>query len=204
MIGLRSVAAPARVAVGSARVRVPFVVETDPAGVRVDSVDVTLVGGDDAHPQTPIAEGVVDASTPGQTVFTGALVASATDVIPASYRVDAETGHGVRSDGEGWTCTRLGWRSLLAERASRSGDVVHVFGAARVYSPAGDDYVPRVGQRVELQRWSSRGWIGVRELATDRSGHVDATVRIPWRVAVRLVAPDTAHTFGAVTSGSVV
>ncbi len=100
--------------------------------------------------------------------------------------------------------TTVKFRSLLGESVTRSGADVHVFGSAKAFSPESYTFLPRTGDTVALQRWSSTGWITVRNLRTDSRGHVDTTVRIPWRVGLRLTDNDDADTFGASTAGSVV
>ena len=103
-------------------------------------------------------------------------------------------------------------RSLLGERVTRSGDTVRVFGSAKGYDPTvvggGDDgrdgaFVPRVGQTVYLQRYTSSGWATLRTLRTDARGHVDVHLRLPFRAGLRLTARDTATTFGAPTAPTV-
>jgi len=99
--------------------------------------------------------------------------------------------------------TTIKLRTLLAQQLQRRGSDIRVFGALKQYDFS-LRYSPRETVRVEVQRWSTSGWIPVRTAHTDVNGHIDTTVRVPWTVGLRLYTPDTAAYFGAVTPAVVV
>lgn len=81
---------------------------------------------------------------------------------------------------------------------SRRGSTVRVVGAAKVFTGTG--YAARPGLRVGVDRYAGNGkYVRVATVATDRLGHLDVSVRIPWTVGIRLTDADTSTVFGAVT-----
>lgn len=95
-------------------------------------------------------------------------------------------------------------RSLAGVAVSRSGSKVHVFGAVKAYDATHRTFPAWSGHPVQIQRWTAHGWAPLRTLRADRRGHVDLTVRIPWRVGLRLVSPKTSTVAGAVSTSAVV
>lgn len=90
-------------------------------------------------------------------------------------------------------------RSLLGQQVTRDGSTVHVFGSAKSYV-GGTEYAPWVGQRVAVQRYTAQGWRNVTVLRTDRRGHVETDLHLPYRASLRLTDADTDTTFGAATA----
>lgn len=90
-------------------------------------------------------------------------------------------------------------RSLLGEGVTRQGSAIHVAGAAK--GDAGDgDHLARPGVRVGIDRYAGNDrHVRPAAVTTDRLGHLDVTVRIPYRVGIRLTTADSGEVFGAVT-----
>lgn len=190
---------PTRVEVGAPQVTVPYTVVVPTGSLPQPTIDVALVVGN--------GDLVVEAATvgvAGQTRFTGAVTfpqSALTDLGDASWVVLYGDKKGNSVQGAA-LATTVKLRSLLSARVSRSGNQVSVFGATRVWAGAG--YQPRVGTRVSVQRWNGQGWVTIASRSTDSRGHISATLRIPFRVGIRLTVRDTGIVFGASTAQAVV
>jgi hypothetical protein len=78
---------------------------------------------------------------------------------------------------------------------TRSGNVIGVVGSLRIYDTIRHTYLRWTGRPVQLQRYSSDGFVTIKPLTTDRYGDVHTTVSIPFRVGLRLVTPETPTAF---------
>ncbi len=87
---------------------------------------------------------------------------------------------------------------------TRNGKVVNVSGSLRIYDTLQHTYLRWTGRPVQLQRYTSNGFVTIDPLTTDRYGDVHAAVSIPFRVGLRLVTEDTATTFGRTSNSEVV
>lgn len=190
---------PTRVAVGSGLVRVSYTVIVPTSKVHDPIVDIALGAG--AGKTVVIEAESLVIGTPGQTRFRGVITipVSAIRVLGASVWAVAYGG-AASSDpvGVGAVATTVKTNSLLGEAVTRRGSTVRVVGAAKVFTGAG--YVARPGLRVGIDRYAGRGtYVRLATVTTDRLGHLDVSVRIPFRVAIRLTDADTPTAFGAVT-----
>lgn len=200
---------PTRISIESPYVKVPFTIVA-PANTYPRPLGIVeLIAG----AQVPVAVGIYGRS--GQNRFEGLVILDTGSIREFG---DAFWAFGVYADDSGDTgegavlSTTVKLRSLLGQSVTRSGEAVRVFGSAKAYDPTapGGDfdgvpgaYRPRVGQTVHLQRYTSRGWTTLRTLRTDARGHVDATVRVPFRAGFRLTTRDSATTFGATTASAI-
>ena len=87
---------------------------------------------------------------------------------------------------------------------SRKGGVITATGSLRVYNTVKHVYLRWTGRPVQLQRYSTSGWVTVQNLTTDRYGDIHTMVRIPFRVGLRLVVGDTPTVFGRVSNSNVI
>ncbi len=194
---------PTRLVVQEPFLEVPFTIVAPANTYRRPLVVVELFG----ETQVLVAAGFYGAR--GQTRYEGVVVLDTTTI--RSYG-EALWVFGVFADADesedvgeiAVLPTTLKVRSLLGQRVTRSGDTVRVFGSAKAYDPStsedfDDGFRPRVGQTVYLQRYTTSGWTTLRTLRTDTRGHVDVSLRIPFRAGLRLTTRDTATTFGATT-----
>ena len=90
--------------------------------------------------------------------------------------------------------------SLLGMAAVRHGDVLVIRGASRYFDITTGRWLPWIGNKVELQRWTHGSWITIGVLTTDRYGHLTADMRIPFRVGLRMVCPSIVSVQGAVST----
>ncbi len=189
---------PTRLQVGGPIVAVPYTVVAPTGSFPQPTIDVALVSA---------GQVVVEAATVGQrgqTRFTGAVafpqralagLGSATWVVVYGDKTSST----VRFTTLG---TTVKLTSLLAERVSRSGNQVSVFGATRAWN--GTQYAPRVGVPVFVQRYTSQGWRTIASATTNSRGHISVNLRIPFRTGIRLTTRDTREVFGFSTPQSVV
>lgn len=196
---------PSRIAVGAPAVTMPFHTSVsgstdgypDPVGF------VSLIVAGDYTSDLTIR------LAPGQRSFAGSMRMSDRSFLAAlgtgywATGIGADQGEGGDDDIQSAVVpVTVKLRSLLAQHVTRTGSAVEVFAATRTY--AGDGrYLPVAGRTVYVQRYTSAGWRTVRTLATDRRGHVDTRIDLPYRVDVRVVTRDDRSTFGAVTSGTI-
>lgn len=87
---------------------------------------------------------------------------------------------------------------------TRTGKVVNVSGSLRIYDTVRHTYLRWTGRPVQLQRYTSNGFVTIDPLVTDRYGDVRAAVSIPFRVGLRLVSGDTVTTFGRASNSEVI
>lgn len=185
---------PDRVAIGSPVVAVPFTAWFAPESDN-SAVDVGLTYLGDFQRATGPTQYRVD----------GRVTVQAEKVErfgPTAWRLTRTSRH-----GSGVTVdqpTRVGLQSLLGQSVTRTGNRVRVVGALKGYDIASDSFPARPSTPVAIQRYSSSGWVTVATIATDRLGHLDRTLDIPWRVGIRLSTPDATWRFGATTASTVV
>ncbi len=198
---------PRRIEVGGPTVRLPYVVDVGrDYQVPTVAIDLENDAGD-------FLAGTYVEGPAGQHVFRGAVTASAFGLllgagIPSQWGVvTGEKGSSPNDQIDALVPTTIGFRTIIAQRVTRKGDVVDVFGATRGYSAPisvlgiPGDYESIDGQTVQLQRWTRTGWATIRTLQTDESGHVSTTLRIPFTVGLRLLTADQDGFFGAATTG---
>lgn len=190
---------PTRLAVGSGLVRVPYTVIVPTAKVRDPAVDIAL--GAVAGKTAIIESETFVIGTPGQTTFRGVITIpiSAIRVLGKSVWAVAY-GSAASSDPTGSAAlpVTVKTNSLLGEAVTRRGSTVRVVGAAKAFTVAG--YAARAGLRVGIDRYAGNGkYVRLATVTTDRLGHLDVSVRIPWRVGIRLTDADTNTVFGAIT-----
>jgi len=203
--GLRQVAAgvstdlPSRVEVRSLYVTVPYTVTVPTSAEDAPAVDLALV---DVSGDLVVESFVVGRS--GQTTFTGSLT------LPSSQLASVGAGRWLLGYGSATHLqtepvpvpTTMKAGSLLGERVTRTGDVVSVAGALKVWVPY-LGYGAHAAQRVYVQRWTSAGWQTIATATTDLDGHVALSRHVPFRVGIRLTTRDTATSFGASTAQAV-
>lgn len=191
---------PSRVALSADLVRVPFTVVVPTGSVKDPAIEIQLIVGDTGTSGQLVLDSFIE-GTAGQTTFRGALtVPSDTVRFFGDASWDIAYG-GVSNSKVGYAATRtvVKVNSLLGESVTRRGDAVRVTGATKVFD--GGRYAARPGVRVGVDRYAGKGrYIRVATVTTDRLGHLDVTVRIPWQVGIRLTTADTAVVFGAVTA----
>jgi len=192
---------PSRLAVASDLVRVPYTVIVPTSEFQDPAVDIglgTVVG------RTAIIESeTFVVGTPGQTTFRGiftvpisAISALGGSVWAVGY--GSATG-GVAGHGAALPVT-VKTNSLLGEAVTRRRSTVRVIGTAKVFTGAGAGYAARPGLRVGIDRYAGNGkYVRLAVVTTDRLGHLDVSIRVPWRVGIRLTDADTNTVFGAVT-----
>jgi len=190
---------PTRVAVGSGLVRVAYTVIVPTSKVHDPIVDIALGGG--VGKSVVIESESLVVGTPGQTTFRGVITVpiAAIRVLGASVWGVAYGG-AASSDpaGVGTTPVTVKSSSLLGEAVTRRGSTVRVVGAAKVFTGTG--YAARPGLRVGIDRYAGNGkYVRLAVVTTDRLGHLDVSIGIRWRVAIRLTDADTTTVFGAVT-----
>ncbi len=192
---------PTRIAVGTSITVVRFTVAS-PNDYRAPIGVVTLLDND--HLLTQVG---VYGTAPGQTTYRGAL---GMDERTLSTRGTATWILGVFDEADptgeagqiAFLDTTVKLRSLLAQSVTRTGDIINLAGATKAYV-ADEHYAAYPSHRLYLQRWTKTGWATIRDLQTDRLGHVAAQIRIPFRTGLRLWSPDSPTTFGAVTAPTV-
>ncbi len=194
---------PTRIEIGGRVLLTSYTVNTSPSTASYAKPAV-LIGLADAQGNLVVTTFVV--GTRGQTTFSGAVA------IPDQAVGALGTGQWVVVYGEADTnsdnlptaalATTIKLRSLLAEKLSRRGEYVDVFGAAKTYSEQSDSYLPRFGQPITVQRWAGNGWVNLTTVRTDSRGHIATRLHIPWRVGIRLVTPDTPLVFGAASASA--
>lgn len=193
---------PTRIELGSPVLQTNYTVEVPTAGLDNPAIEIALADGQ--------GNLIVDTYVNGQahqSSYTGFLA------VPLQAVTRTGAAHWLiaygPSDGDYGTVkaatlgTTIKFQSLLAERVTRSGTRLHITGTAKAYSPESYTFLPRTGQPVALQRWASTGWVTIAVLRTDSHGNLQSTVRIPWRVGLRLTDRDNAETFGATTPSTV-
>ncbi len=191
---------PTRLAVASGLVRVSYTVIVPTSKLRDPAVDIGL--GAVAGKTAVIESETFVIGTPGQTTFRGIITIPISAITLLGKSVWAigygsATG-GVAGYGAGLPVT-VKTNSLLGEAVTRRGSTVRVIGAAKVFNGAG--YSARPGLRVGIDRYAGDGkYVRLAVVATDRLGHLDVSVRLPWTAAIRLTDADTSTVFGAVTS----
>ena len=192
---------PTRIEIGSPVLFTDYTIKVPTSSYSQPAVAIALA---DARDNLVVASFVV--GTQGQTDFSGSIAVpnQALSTIGAAQWIviygEADTGSDNLPTAQLGTTIKL--RSLLAEKVSRRGDYVDVFGATRAYSPGSDSYLPRFGARVTVQRWAGDGWKNLTTLRTDSHGHIATSIRIPWRVGIRLVSPDEPLVFGAASASA--
>lgn len=190
---------PTRVEIGNPFIVTSYTVRVPTSGYRRPAVQVALVSARGALVWQTFTPGAA-----GQTSFSGTVTVPAGAVgEPGAFRWVVIYGEAdTRSDNLPTAAlgTTIKLHTLLAQQLQRRGSDIRVFGALKQYDFS-LRYSPRTTVRVEVQRWSTSGWIAVRTLGTDVNGHIDTTVHIPWTVGLRLYTPDTGAYFGAVTAG---
>lgn len=193
---------PTRVEIGSPFLITSYTVRVPTSGYRRPAVQVALVSA-----RADLVWQTFTAGAAGQTSFSGTVTVPAGAVgEPGAFRWvviygEADTRSNDLPTAQLGTTIKL--RTLLAQQLQRRGSDIRVFGALKQYDFS-LRYSPRETVRVVVQRWSTSGWIAVGTARTDVNGHIDTTVRIPWKVGLRLYTPDTGAYFGAVTPGAVV
>jgi len=199
---------PSRLEIGSDSIELTF--RTSVSGSTADydnplGLVVLADASEDEDAPLPVATGFH--LTPGQTGFTGLLAfnTGAIEVLGKGYWATGITENG-DSDHfrvqEAAVPVVIKLHSLLGQQVTRSGDTVTVFGSAKAY--AGDEeYTPRVGQKVAVQRYTANGWQNVLVTRTDSHGHINARIHLPYRAALRITTADTDTTFGATTTQTV-
>ena len=101
-------------------------------------------------------------------------------------------------DGRTYTVSaKVRSHSQLGLEADRDGDEVEITGSLRAYHSVLNMYKPWKGRRVLVQRWDDGGWVTVRSLTTDKSGDVQATIKMPWTVQLRLTTNTSSKIWGA-------
>lgn len=192
---------PTRIEIGSPILFTDYTVKVPTSLYLQPAVAIALA---DARGNLVVSSFLV--GTRGQTAFSGSIAvpARALSTIGAAQWIviygEADTTSVNLPTAQLGTTIKL--RSLLAEKVTRRGDRVDVFGATRAYSPGSDSYIPRFGARVTVQRWAGDGWQNLTTLRTDSHGHIATSIRIPWRVGIRLVSPDEPLAFGAASASA--
>jgi hypothetical protein len=90
--------------------------------------------------------------------------------------------------------------SLLGMVAARDGNTVVIRGASKYLDITTGRWLPWVGDRIDVQRWTQGSWITIGELTTDRYGHLAADMQIPFRVGLRVTCPSIISVQGAVST----
>lgn len=191
---------PTRVVLGGPALYTPYTVTVPTASFTRPAVQIGLV-----NTRGQLVWQTFTAGTRGQTTFSGSVaVPIATVGEPGAGRWIVVYGE-ADSQSDNLPTAQLGTtiklRTLLARHLTRRGPDIRVFGALKQYDFS-LVYSPRQTVPVAVQRWSTRGWITVRTVRTDVNGHIDTTVRIPWKVGIRLSTPDSSAYFGAVTASA--
>ncbi len=191
---------PTRVVLGGPELYTPYTVTVPTASFTRPAVQIGLV-----NTRGQLVWQTFTAGTRGQTTFSGSVVVPiATVGEPGPGRWVVVYGE-ADSQSDNLPTAQLGTtiklRTLLARHLTRRGPDIRVFGALKQYDFS-LVYSPRQTVPVAVQRWSTRGWITVRTVRTDVNGHIDTTVRIPWKVGIRLSTPDSSAYFGAVTASA--
>ena len=191
---------PTRIELGADLVRVPYTVVVPTASIKDPGVEIALLVDDGSDSGQIVLDSFTE-GTAGQTTFRGALTVPTTAIdhfgtgawVVAYGSVSGNDAKGATTE----TVVKI--RSLLGEAVSRRGSSIRVAGAAKVFAGSGQ-YVARPNIRVGVDRYAGNGkYVRLATVTTDRLGHIDLTVRIPYRVGIRLTTADTGEVFGAVT-----
>jgi len=195
------IAAPERVYIGSRVTRVALAAnlsQTRPTfevALVTDTSDDALVAADRVlQPATPTAKlrtslDVDTANLPGTGSYDWAFVTYANrDFTDASLV---------------YVPTTVKRASLLGLSATRSGDVLTVRASARQYTVAPNAYRGWANRVVSIQRYTTDGWVTLRNVRTDANGNLTAGLRIPFSVTLRAVDPDSLEVWGAVSATQV-
>jgi hypothetical protein len=97
----------------------------------------------------------------------------------------------------GTVSTSLRLHSLLGLGAVRAGEWIMVSGSARAYHSVLNTYKPWNARPVLVQRWNGQSWTTLQTVDTDPNGNFATSLRIPWKVGIRLVTDDTTKIWGA-------
>lgn len=186
---------PARVAVGSSSTRVPWTVR---ASVPTVAVSMSVANIDTGR---PVVSSTAQTSPAQRTVTSWTTLPTSALRSWGTHRWTARSlDTGASTSGN----VDIRDRSLLGMAISRSAAGVRVFGAAKFYDLAPSTYRPLANRTVRVQRWSAAGWIPVTSAQTDRSGHIELTISVSWRIGLRLVSSDSASIFGATSSAAAI
>lgn len=191
MVGVvSSTTLPSRVEVGSDITTVPFTVTTTVPAISV-IVRLRNYAGKETASVT-VTNGVESTKFSGRISFSdtalpslGAYTFNVQPLVrnqPNLLSTDVQTTIKVH--------TLLGLAPL-----TRSGNVIGVVGSLRIYDTIRHTYLRWTGRPVQLQRYSSDGFVTIKPLTSDRYGDVHTTVSIPFRVGLRLVTPETPTAF---------
>lgn len=190
---------PSRVSLGSDLVRVPFTIVVPTGSVNDPAIEIGLLIGNTADTAQLVLDSFIE-GTAGQTTFRGALTvpSGAVRLFGSASWVIAYGSASSDTARTAATGTTVKITSILGESLTRRGDAIRVVGAAKVFDGLG--YVARPGIRVGIDRYAGNGrYVRLATVTTDSRGHLDVTVRVSFRVGIRLTTADTADVFGAVT-----
>jgi len=194
-------AAPERVYIGSRVTRVALAAnlsETRPTfevALVTDTSDDALVAADRVlQPATPTATlrttlDIDVANLPGTGNYDWAFVTYANRDFTGASLV--------------YVPTTVKLSSLLGLSATRAGDVLTVRASARQYSVAPNAYRAWANRVVSVQRYTSNGWVTLRNVRTDSNGNLTTGLRIPFQVTLRAVDPDSLQVWGAISATQV-
>jgi hypothetical protein len=178
---------PVAIHVGASRVDLPLWLELDEPST---SVDVTL---DRSSSGDCLSETTLTNSRP-DTEFKGNVTLAARDVKSwGNYEWEITP-----EDGDPYTVdAKVRAHSQLGMKAERDGNRVKITGSLRAYHSVLDTYKPWKGRRILVERWDDGEWTTVRTLTTDKSGDVEATIKLSWTVGLRLTANTSSRIWGA-------
>lgn len=192
---------PTRIEVGGPDLFFNYTVKVPTGSLPAPAVEIALATAAGHMVLTSYTNG-----TPGQTTYSGLLAVpfAAVDSLGSAQWIVAYGDSASDQVSTAHLGTTIKLRSLLGEKVTRTGNTVHVVGAAKEYFNEAETYIARPAATVAVQRWSGTGWVTVRTVRTDSRGHLDTSVTIPWHVGIRLSAPDTPFAFGAVTPSAAI
>ena len=189
---------PTRLAVAEYNVTVPYTVIVPTSKVKNPAVAIGLVVA--AARTSALESEIFVIGTPGQTTFRGIITIpiSAITLLGQGGWVVAYGASSGNPTGSTTLLVTVKNNSLLGEAVTRRGSTVRVVGAAKVFADGG--YRARPGLRVGVDRYAGHGkYVRLTTVTTDRLGHLNVNVRIPWTVGIRLTDADTSTVFGAIT-----
>ncbi|MEJ5946603.1 hypothetical protein WDZ17_14995 [Pseudokineococcus basanitobsidens] len=198
-IAVRDTDAPTVIRVGAPEQTIPVTVITDEP---VDDMFVGVVSGD-VEEGDLFALGYVEGPERGRPAVFKVPVDLFAEDVPA-WGLSTWVFDGYREADDAYAYGELDVEvkahSLLGLAASRSGSSVTVAGSARAFHNVEGRYVPWSGRSVSVQRWTGSAWVQVKGVTTDGRGNLRTTVTVPASSTLRLVTPDQAGTWGAVSA----